>query len=64
MRAEPLHILDVPAGQEAQGKIDAKQRIERGDFNVEKPYTLRVGKSVTTQPGFIGIYVEPLASSR
>lgn len=64
MRAEPLHILDVPAGQETQGKCEAKQRIERGGYDIEKPYALRVGKSETPTPGFVGIFAEPLASSR
>jgi hypothetical protein len=64
MRPEPPHIMDVRVGQEAQGKADAVQLINRGEVAVEKPYSLRIGKSVTTQPGFIGIYVESLASSR
>ena len=64
MRQEPRHILDVPETQKEQGRKDVQQQLMSGKLKFPEPCHVIVGAPKTDEEGYVGIYVEPLMSSR
>lgn len=64
MRQEPRHVLDVLETQKEQGRKDVQQQLKSGALKYPGPCHVRVGAPNTDEKGYVGIYVEPLMSSR
>jgi hypothetical protein len=64
MRQERQHIIDVLETEKEQGRKNVQQQLRSGMLKFPEPHIVIVGASKTDQKGYVGIYIESLASPR